>query len=130
MLAAQHRVTSGVDYRRISRATRVGGRALTVHATLRSDAASPTRFGFIITKRVGIAVSRNLMRRRLKAICAELLPALPAGIDFVIRVHPDANGLPYDQLRRQLRRQALAVVGKLRPEQSEQCSCSDMGDDD
>ena len=37
------------------------------------------RFGFIVGKTVGIAVRRNLVRRRLKAVAYELLPQVDAG---------------------------------------------------
>ncbi|WP_201517804.1 ribonuclease P protein component [Gulosibacter hominis] len=125
MLAPQHRVTRGVDYRRISRGTRVGGRYLAVHGCLRTDASAPTRFGFIITKRVGVAVTRNRLRRQLKAICFEALPVLPTGMEFVIRLHPEGAQIDYQTLRTHCRRQLLALARKLQPERDECGSCSD-----
>lgn len=52
------------------------------------------RFGFIVSKAVGTAVRRNLVRRRLKAAAYETLPVLTAaaqdgaGLDIVIRALP------------------------------------------
>lgn len=104
----------------------MGSRGLVVHGLLRADAAAPTRFGFIITKRVGVAVVRNRMRRRLKAICRELLVNVPTGVDIVIRVHPEAVELDYGELRRRVRKQTLALVDRLAPTGiPEVCSCAD-----
>ncbi len=59
----------------------------------------PPRFGFIVSKRVGGAVVRNTVRRRLKAICAEALPDVRPGADVVIRVLPSAASAEYSALR-------------------------------
>ena len=126
MLARANRITEGADYRRVSRGPRIGSRGLVVHGVLRDDATAPTRFGFIITKRVGVAVVRNRLRRRLKAISRELLALLPHGLDLVIRVHPEAVELDYAQLRRKARGQALALAERLGAAAiPEVCSCAD-----
>lgn len=126
MLARANRVTEGADYRRVSRGPRSGTRGLVVHGLLRDDATAPTRFGFIITKRVGVAVVRNRLRRRCKAICRELLMVLPTGLDLVIRLHPEAAELDYAELRRKVRRQALALAERLGATAiPETCSCGD-----
>ena len=44
------------------------------------------RFGFIVSKKVGTAVQRNLVRRRLKAICLEaIVDGGVRGVDVVVR---------------------------------------------
>lgn len=126
MLARPNRITLGADYRRVARASRIGCRGLVVHGALRDNAAAPTRFGFIITKRVGVAVVRNTIRRRLKAICRELLVTVPTGFDVVVRVHPEAAGFSYDELRERVRYGVLAMAERLGPDAiPEQCSCGD-----
>lgn len=65
----------------------------------RSQAASPARFGFIVAKNVGGAVSRNLVRRRLKAVAYEVVTALEPGTDVVIRALPGAVDVPWSTLR-------------------------------
>ena len=126
MLARPNRITHGADYRRVARASRVGSRGLVVHGTFRDDATAPTRFGYIITKRVGVAVVRNTLRRRLKAISRELLVQVPSGYDFVIRVHPEASELAYEDLRERARYGVLTMAQKLGPlDTLEHCSCSD-----
>jgi ribonuclease P protein component len=132
VLARANRVTSGADYRRISRrGRRANAAGLVAIGEANRDSATPTRFGFIITKRVGVAVVRNRTRRRLKAITHELLLLLPTGASFVIRVFPEAASLSYEQLRRETRRAVLDSAGRLGMHTSgveaddEFCSCSD-----
>lgn len=72
---------------------------MTVSVLRRDDVASPTRFGFIISKRVGVAVVRNRLRRRLKAVSRELLERIPSGYDVVYRLHPESTEWSFDELR-------------------------------
>jgi ribonuclease P protein component len=57
------------------------------------------RFGFIVSKTVGSAVTRNTVRRRLKAVAYELVPQLEPGTDVVIRALPSSASAPWSQLR-------------------------------
>jgi ribonuclease P protein component len=59
----------------------------------------PTRFGFIVTKAVGTAVTRNLVKRRLRAVCRNLLPASMTGTDVVIRALPGSETATWERLR-------------------------------
>ena len=58
-----------------------------------------TRFGFIVSRQVGSAVTRNTIRRRLKAVCAEALPSVRGGASIVIRALPSAATVDYPTLR-------------------------------
>ncbi|MFJ4220377.1 ribonuclease P protein component [Curtobacterium luteum] len=96
MLARANRIVRGDDYRSVVRRGRKSATAHVVVSVVRrsvTDGApgtGPTRFGFIVAKTVGNAVTRNLVRRRLKAIAHELLAETPAGYDVVIRALPAA----------------------------------------
>ena len=72
----------------------------------------PARFGFIVSRQVGSAVTRNTVRRRLKAVCAEALPFVRGGASVVIRALPSAASVDYADLRadvvRCLQRKAAA----------------------
>ena len=59
-----------------------------------------TRFGYAIPKRVGNAVVRNKIRRRLREIL-RLLP-LHEGFDVVITVRPDAAAATFHSLYTEL----------------------------
>lgn len=69
-----------------------------------SNEPHSARFGFIVSKQVGGAVTRNTVRRRLKAVCAEALPAVRPGSDVVIRALPSAATAKYAALHREVSR--------------------------
>ena len=99
MLARQNRLTQGSDYRLVvRRGTRFGG-ARVATSVLRSVEPRPPRFGFIISKQVGTAVTRNTVRRKLKAVCAEVLASVPEGTDVVIRAFPASATASFAELK-------------------------------
>jgi ribonuclease P protein component len=68
------------------------------------------RFGFTISKKVGSAVVRNRIRRRLRALVTALDPArVRAGHDYVLIARPGAADRSYHDLKADLE-QALARV--------------------
>ena len=80
------------------------------------DAAPGARFGFTVTKQLGSAVVRNRIRRRLKAIVAELIAAgsLPDAArdrDFVVVARDRIEASAYDELKREMAR-ALERVSR------------------
>jgi ribonuclease P protein component len=93
VLARANRIVRGDDYRSV---VRRGRRSATAHAVVSvvrrpvESSGEPTRFGFIVAKTVGNAVTRNTVRRRLKAIAHELLVETPVGYDVVVRALPAA----------------------------------------
>jgi len=75
-------------------------------------AASPIegpRFGFTITKKIGNAVTRNRIRRRLRAALLELAPSADPLTDYVIVARTHAAKQDYASLSADLKR-ALAKV--------------------
>ena len=99
MLARANRIVRADDYRNTVRRGRKSATAhCVVYLRMRNgasgaDASSasgpvPARFGFIVSKAVGNAVTRNTIRRRLKAIAHENLESVPSGTDVVIRALP------------------------------------------
>ncbi|MEO6943438.1 MAG: ribonuclease P protein component [Lacisediminihabitans sp.] len=90
MLAKIHRVVRAEDYRRtVRRGKRIASSHLVAYVANRADETS-VRFGFIVSKAVGNAVTRNRVRRRLKAVSFELLGTIPPGTDIVVRALPGA----------------------------------------
>uniref|UniRef100_UPI003A87AE1F ribonuclease P protein component n=1 Tax=Leucobacter sp. BZR 635 TaxID=3378705 RepID=UPI003A87AE1F len=94
MPARHHRVTRGEDYRRVVRTgNRVGGAMCITYAVRRSSddpRQEAPRFGYIISKAVGNAVTRNLVRRRMKSISDEFIRDGVTGVDVVFRALPRA----------------------------------------
>ncbi|MFT4231025.1 MAG: ribonuclease P protein component [Microbacterium sp.] len=87
----------------VRRGSRCAGRNTVTHVLTVGDTGA-ARFGFIVSRKVGTAVVRNTVRRRLKAVCAEALPHVPGGTDVVIRALPAAAGADYAQLRAEVHR--------------------------
>ena len=81
----------------------MGGPFLVTHAVLRTP-DDPVRFGYVISKKVGNAVTRNLLRRRLKGISEELIRDGIVGADIVFRALPDAATTRYVDLKAEVTR--------------------------
>lgn len=58
------------------------------------------RFGFVVSKAVGSAVKRNLVKRRLRALAQELLPQ-SAGLAVVVRALEGSADVSFDELKSQ-----------------------------
>jgi len=131
--AALERLRRRADFLRAAKGKRFHARGLTLQAAPRSIGQEqlvngsardewagagdippsfepPPRFGFTITKRLGGAVRRNRIRRRLKE-ALRLLKPLPArrGYDYVIVARPEALGMSFRCLQSELMR----ALGKL-----------------
>jgi len=95
-------VTRPADFRTVVRkGRRVGGPAAIMHV-LEQPASDPTRFGFIVTKAVGNAVTRNVVRRRLRAVSRDILEFVPTGRDVVIRALPGSDQVPWATLHAEI----------------------------
>jgi ribonuclease P protein component len=59
---------------------------------------TPVRVGFVVSRAVGNAVTRNRVRRRLRHLLRERLTSLPPGTDVVVRASPGSAQRSYRQL--------------------------------
>jgi len=99
VLAKANRITSADDYRVIvRRGAKVAG-AHTVSYLRSRESGADARFGFIVSKKVGTAVRRNLIRRRLKAACHQAVGDGTHGVDVGVRALPSAADASWHQLR-------------------------------
>ena len=108
MLARDNRVTRPADFRSAVRSGRRVGAAHTMLHVVAREPGQQTRFGFIVTKAVGGAVTRNLVRRRLRAVCRDILPSVPPGVDVVVRALPGSDRASWDTLHSEV----AAAIGK------------------
>lgn len=60
----------------------------------------PSRAGFVVSKRVGNAVCRNLVKRRLRELVGMTIQGSPAGFDVVVRALPASAEADFAELRR------------------------------
>jgi ribonuclease P protein component len=71
------------------------------------------RVGFVVSKAVGPAVTRNLVKRRLRHLARERVDQLPTGSMLVVRALPAAAEATYEELGAELDRCLTQVVAKL-----------------
>jgi ribonuclease P protein component len=70
---------------------------------LKRDEAQPhARFGFLVGKPVAGAVGRNLTKRRLRSIAAEILKSNPSNYSLVVRALPGSAELDWNRLREEV----------------------------
>lgn len=71
----------------------------------RSDGADAVRVGYTVTKKIGGAVTRNRIKRRLRALCREILPLHgDSETDYVLIARAAAAELEFSDLRDELTR--------------------------
>lgn len=105
--------------RAVRQGVRMGRPTLVVHATFLDDDATAgqlirssggtgshvhgsapghpdVRVGFVVSKAVGNAVTRNRVKRRLRHLAALSLPVTPSGTRIVVRALPRAATNPHE----------------------------------
>ena len=94
------RLKQRADFLAAATGIKVPAQAFVLQARQRKD-QGPVRIGFTVSKKVGNAVERNRVRRRLRDI-VRLLPveSLRAGHDYVVVGRRAALALPFDRMRK------------------------------
>lgn len=58
-----------------------------------------TKIGFSISKKIGKAHTRNLVKRRLRAIVREIVPSLPDELNMVFIAKAGIESVEFDRLK-------------------------------
>jgi ribonuclease P protein component len=83
------RLTDSPDFERVYRqGTAYRGKLFSVHA-FPNELGTP-RLGLSVSRRVGNAVTRNAVRRRLREVFHSARPELPGDLDLVVSARPAA----------------------------------------
>ena len=98
MLATPNRLRTSTDFSTTVRSGVRNGRRNLVLYTATIAADEPSRFGFIVSKAVGNAVTRNLVKRRLREAAALALKNQGTGLAVVVRALPAAATADWEQL--------------------------------
>ncbi|MDR1386720.1 MAG: ribonuclease P protein component [Propionibacteriaceae bacterium] len=93
MLPVSARLRRAAQFTATVRGGRQTGRACLILYVKPTDQAS-SRAGFVVSRRVGPAVVRNRVKRRLRHLVAARLDQLPQTADIVIRALPKAASQP------------------------------------
>ena len=67
------------------------------------------RLGLSVSRKVGVAVKRNAVRRRLREIFRSAAPGVPADLDLVVSVRATAADADFDELNQEF----LVAMSKL-----------------
>jgi ribonuclease P protein component len=84
----RHRLSRSRDFDAVYRQGRsVSTRFLVLYRFDREgDTGSEARLGIAVPKKIGGAVARNRIKRRLREVWREVLPEVPPGADYVLLV--------------------------------------------
>ena len=112
MLPAGSRLHTSDDFAAVVRSgRRAGTRHLVVHLLGTGRAVAP-RAGFVVSSKVGNAVVRHRVTRRLRPLVRRELAGLPDGSDVVVRALPAAATASSSDLERDLVRGLAAAERK------------------
>ncbi len=102
------RLTDSPDFERVYRqGTAYRGKLFSVHA-FPNELGTP-RLGLSVSRRVGNAVTRNAVRRRLREVFHSARPEIPGDLDLVVSARPAAA----EATVRELSEELVRSLGKL-----------------
>lgn len=105
------RLSRSGDFDRVYRQGRsTGGREFVVHVFPREASLDAPRVGLSVSKKVGDAVTRNRIKRVLRASVANLESELAAGSDLVITARADAVALDEREGQAGVERELRAIL--------------------
>ena len=92
------RLTDSPEFERAYRqGTAYRGKLFSVHA-FPNELGNP-RLGLSVSRKVGNAVTRNLVRRRLREVFRACTSEIPGDLDLVVSAKPAAPGATFGELR-------------------------------
>ncbi len=103
------RLRRRADFRAAAAGRKVPTAAFVLQARKRDD-LGPARVGFTVSRKVGGAVERNRVRRRLREIVRHAA-GLSRGHDYVLIGRRAALSLPFEQINQDFQRALRRVPG-------------------
>jgi ribonuclease P protein component len=97
----QYRLRRSSDFQRVRRDGKFKASPLMVLAFLQND-LDHSRFGFVVSKRLGQAVHRNKIKRRLREATRQRIPQIKSGFDFVLIARPPIGCVNYQEIEQTL----------------------------
>ena len=111
---SSRRLHTGDEFRAVTRGGVRSARShVVVHLSLLGQEGDAPRVGFVVSKKVGNAVVRNRVTRRLREIVRPRLAELPPGSAVVVRSLPGIDRVPFAQLEAEVASALGSAVTKL-----------------
>ena len=102
-------MTDSPEFERAYRqGTACRGRLFSLHAF--PNEIDIPRLGLSVSKKVGNAVTRNAVRRRLREVFHSTIERIPGSFDLVVSAKPGAAGATFEELSQEFLR-ALGKIG-------------------
>lgn len=102
------RLTDSPEFERVYRqGTAYRGRLFSVHA-FPNEIGTP-RLGLSVSRKVGNAVTRNAVRRRLREVFHSTIGRIPGSLDLVVSARPPASEATFEELGQEF----LTALGKI-----------------
>ena len=97
------RLTRSPEFERVYRqGAACKGRLFSVHA-FPNEFGTP-RLGLSVSRKVGSAVTRNTVRRRLREVFHSALSEMPSSWDLVVSARPEAAEAGFDEMKEEFGR--------------------------
>ena len=101
------------DFLAARRGERRGGPWFSLEVLDRGSPDAPPRLGLTVTKKVGNAVVRNRIRRRLReAVRTEVARDMAPGHDYVVVARAEVGTMPFEALVEALRQRVRQASGE------------------
>lgn len=97
----QYRLRRNSDFQRVRRLGKFHASPLMVLAFLRNE-LDHSRFGFVVSKRLGQAVQRNKIKRRMREATRLRLEKIKPGFDVVLIARQPMNQANYADIEQSL----------------------------
>ncbi len=105
------RLTDSPEFERVyRRGTAYRGELFSVHA-FPNEQGGP-RLGLSVSRKVGTAVTRNVVRRRLREVFRSCTPEIPGDLDLVVSARPEAAEATFGRLREEFGRALRRFAGQ------------------
>ncbi|POH59459.1 ribonuclease P protein component [Arthrobacter glacialis] len=114
MLATKNRMRTSANFSHTVRSGVRNGRRNLVLYMVSTSSDAPSQVGFIVAKTVGNAVTRNLVKRRLREIVVETIKQHPQGVNVVVRALPVSADASFSDLAKDYRKAVSTVFPRLR----------------
>ncbi len=97
----QYRLRRDTGFKRVRRLGKFYASPLMVLAFLQNE-LNHSRFGFVVNKRLGKAVRRNKIKRRMREATRLRLPKIRSGFDLIFIARQPIRGASYAEIERTL----------------------------